>query len=380
MAKKLKKSVGIDIGSQYMKIVSLEYSEDTIEIDRYVIQKTPNNLVVNGVIQLPEDLGEIIKVILSENDISAKKASISIPVGEETGILKWVTVPDLKPKEMEKAVTSIIEDELLHAPDKLYYNWQRVDKNVVNDDGSVSIILVGVLKESMDNHLKFLKKTKIKPLFAEVDIFSHLRSLVEPKMFLHKLQNKMIVDIGANETVVGFLHEGRFAYVRAIPTGTNLLTEAIAEGMGIEPKKAEEEIITNGSVSEDVYNLPFDDQPVGEILSPIVSNLIDDLLETLIFYKEMSGATVDEIILTGGGSKLKGLTTFFTDRSGISTKIGVPYFLKPEEEEEETVVKKTGDFFEEEVVEEKPQTSLEKDLPLLNVAIGLALKEVQDNV
>lgn len=379
MAKKRKTSIGIDIGSQYMKIVALEYSEDTIEIDRYIIQKTPTNLVVNGVIQLPEDLGEVIKIILSDNDIRAKKVSISIPVGEETGVLKWVTVPDLNPKEMEKAVASVLEDELLRSPDTLYYNWQRVDPNVTNDDGSVSIILVGVPKESVDNHLKFLKKMKVKPYFAEVDIFSHLRSLIEPKLFSHKLQNKMIVDIGATETIVGFIQEGCFAYVRSIPKGTNLLTEAIAKGMDVEYKKAEEELIQYGSVAKEITYLPFDAQPVAEIVSPIVESLIEDLEDTLMFYKEMSEGTVDEVILTGGGAKLDGITEFFTSKIDIPTTIGVPYFLKKEEEAEEET-KKTGDFFIEEEVAEKPKSPLEKDLPLLNVAIGLALKEVQDNV
>lgn len=380
MTKKAKKSVGIDVGSKFIKIVSLEYNEETIEIDRYIIQKTPSTLVVNGVIQFPEDLGEIIESLLKENDIKTKHASISIPVGEETALLKWVDVPDLKPKEMNKAIHSIIEDELLHSPDNLYYNWERVSEKEKNKDGSVSLILVGVIKQSMDNHIKFLKKTKIKPYFAEADIFSHVRSLINPKSFLQKDQNKMIIDIGSNGIIMGFIQEGKFAYMRNIPTGTNGLVDKISLGMSIGSKEAEEELIKNGVISEEIYTLPFDSQPVAEILLPAVDVLVDGIMDTLYFYKDFSGGEVDEIILTGGGSSIEGISQFIESRLGIRTRIGQPYFIKKDEHDEEEFVKKTGDFFEEEVVTEKPKTPLEKDLPILNIAIGLALKEVLDNV
>ena len=63
--------------------------------------------------------------------------------------------------------------------------------------------------------------------------------------------------------------------------------------------------------------------------------------------------------------------------------MGLPYFYKPkeeelpEEEEEESVSK--NNFFED-TEAKREKTPLEKDLSSLNIAIGLALKEVHDNV
>lgn len=381
MSKKTKKAVGIDIGSHFMKIAILSYTDNHIELEKFIVQKTPAQLVVNGVIQFPDDLGEIVQSILQEEGIKVKQASISIPVGEETAILKWVNVPDLKPKEMQKAVHSIIEDELLHPPDSLYYNWQRINEKEKNNDGAVELILVGVLKPAMDNHLQFLKKTKIKPYYAEADIFSTLRSIFSPKEFLNPTVNKMVIDIGANETIMGFIQNGKFAYMRNVPMGGQSWIQQLCDSRGLNPKEAEEELLNNGAVAENIYELSFDEQVTAEVVTPMLEGMTDVILDTIYFYKDFSKGEIDEIILTGGGARLKGMEEYMSNRLNIPCHIGTPHFIELEEEKIEPPA--VGNFFEkseEEQVPEQVQDTLKSVLPSLNIAIGLALKEVYDNV
>lgn len=384
---KTKTAVGLDIGSKYIKAAVLEYTEEKIELVNYFIQKTPSNVIENGIVKSPTDLGEIIKSLFVEKGIETKNVSIAIPINDEAAVIKWVTTPDLKGKDMNKLVYSLIEDELNHSPNELYYNWQKVEEN---DDGSIDILLVGSLKNAVDTRLSSLKVAKLKPYFAEADIFSIIRALVPEKDFENPEKNNVIVDIGFSETTMAFFKEGKFVYNRSIPMGLKDVLESISVGMNIEIADAERELNDNGYVSNDIYSVPFDAQIVAEYTQQPIINIGNSIIDTIYFYQEQfKGAKLDGLILTGSGARIEGIDSFLEELVEINTTIGLPHFLEKQEnspiEEEvkdsiEDIDYSKSSYDEENDKGNSYKDQLKKDLPSLHTAIGLALKEVIDNV
>lgn len=390
---KTNNAIGLDIGVKYIKAVVLEYTEEKIELADYFIQKTPPNIVENGIIKSPTDLGEIIKSLFVEKGIDSKKVSISIPLNDEAAVLKWVTTPDLKGKDMEKMVSSLIEDELNHTPNEVYYNWQKVE---TNEDGSIQILLVGSMKNAVDSQISALKTAKLKPYFAEADIFSIIRSIVPAEDFENPKKNNILVNIGYGETSMAFFREGKFVYNRSIPMGVKDIIENISTGMDIDLNEASRELEENGYVASDIYTVPFDAQIVAENIQQPVMNISNAVLDTIYFYREQfKDAEINEIILTGGGARIDGIDSFLEELLEIKTSVGEPYFLKEKANlTEETVTTSGLSLDKSDVIDYSTpvseednaeggstyQEKLKKDLPSLHVAIGLALKEVIDNV
>lgn len=384
-------AVGLDIGSKYIKAAVLEYTEEKIELANYFIQKTPSNVIENGIVKSPTDLGEIIKSLFVEKGIEAKNISIAIPINDEAAVIKWVTTPNLKGKDMDKLVFSLIEDELNHSPNELYYNWQKVEEN---EDGSIDILLVGSMKNAVDSRLNSLKVAKLKPYFAEADIFSIIRALVPKEDYENPEKNNVIVDIGYSETTMAFFKEGKFVYNRSIPMGLRDVMESISDGMNIEMADAERELNENGYVSNDIYSVPFDAQIVAEYTQQPIINIGNAIIDTIYFYKEQfKGVELDNLILTGSGARIEGIDSFLEELVEIKTTIGTPYFLEEKNtvEESENVavsIEKEIDYSMPSYEEADEETNagnsykeqLKKDLPSLHTAIGLALKEVIDNV
>jgi len=191
-------AIGIDVGSHFIKIVRLVYNNDKIGIDRYIIQKTPRQLLDNGIVQFPEDLGRILDTIFIEHDIKCKSASVSLPIRNETVLLKWIELPNLKEKEMEKALGSMIEDEFRIPANNLYFNWTKIKEDRYDGKEIAQVLLVGAIKEGVDNMVAVLKEAKIKPYHLEGDIFSLMRGVGQEVID----KNIAIIDIGFNQTAI----------------------------------------------------------------------------------------------------------------------------------------------------------------------------------
>lgn len=349
-------SIGIDIGTHAMKIVRLVYDNNTIGIDKYIIQRTPKQLLENGIVQYPEDLGKILDTIFIEHDINCKRASISLPVRNETVLLKWLEVPNLKNKEMEKALQSMLEDEFRIAPDKLYFNWAKIKEDKYDGKETAQVLLVGAIKEGVDNIVTALKEAKIKPYHLEGDIFSLMRAVGEDVIS----KNVAIVDIENNQTTISMFSNKHLKYSRNIPNGGAEWIKSIMRELDYDEKSAETELYENGCIAVDGEGLDFQQQTYSNTLSTSIDIILDEIGNTIEFYEDRYKAKIEEIILTGGGASLKGIDTYIYNKLGIPTTIAKPYFAKH--------------------LSLQDKETLNPLWPTLMVATGLALKEVLDNV
>ena len=349
-------AIGIDVGSHFIKIVRLVYNNDKIGIDRYIIQKTPRQLLDNGIVQFPEDLGRILDTIFIEHDIKCKSASVSLPIRNETVLLKWIELPNLKEKEMEKALGSMIEDEFRIPANNLYFNWTKIKEDRYDGKETAQVLLVGAIKEGVDNMVAVLKEAKIKPYHLEGDIFSLMRGVGQEVID----KNIAIIDIGFNQTAISMFSNKHLKYSRYISNGGAEWIKKVIDELGFDEKSAEEELFENGCVSVDGEGLDFQQQAFSDVLSNAIDLSLDEIGNTIDFYEDRYNNNIDEIILTGGGARLKGIDTYIESRLGIPTIISKPYFVKNLSLQE--------------------REELEPLWPSLMVAIGLALKEVSDNV
>jgi Tfp pilus assembly PilM family ATPase len=172
----------------------------------------------------------------------------------------------------------------------------------------------------------------------------------------------VLIDFGENNTdlIVFAGHSTRFTC--SIPISSQLLTKTISEALKIDFGEAEKLKIRYGLSGE---KSDAKAEKVSQIITPILKDLTDQIKKYLVFYREHSSfeylladGKKEKILICGGGSELKGLVDFMSKKLDAQVEIGDPL----------------TNFSE-----KKPNNIIGKDLVSYTTAIGLALRQINNN-
>ena len=141
----------------------------------------------------------------------------------------------------------------------------------------------------------------------------------------------LVVDIGHSTTNVVIVKEGKVEYAAVIPLGGFNVTKDIAIILQVDLDVAEFLKVNHADVNYDGrgtktvefnrQSINFSPQSLGEVTEARlreVCELIDDILQETGYSQQLPGG----VILTGGGSQVKGLKDLFQDQLGIYTRLG----------------------------------------------------------
>jgi type IV pilus assembly protein PilM len=135
---------------------------------------------------------------------------------------------------------------------------------------------------------------------------------------------RVVLDMGFRRTQVCFVVGDEPVYGRTLSRGGEELTQALlAASRGAwDYERAENSKIQMGFVgsARRAPATPTEVQIDG-IFRPALAPLIRDLRQTLVSFATMDKATVGEILLTGGGSRIAGLADFLAEELGVPTRL-----------------------------------------------------------
>ena len=132
-----------------------------------------------------------------------------------------------------------------------------------------------------------------------------------------------VVNVGSNSTDVIVLDHGKPAYLRVVPSGTDDLTDAVANALNISFEDAEQIKQRIG-----LQNVVGDErlEKAEEVIRETAAQLIVGIRNTLNYYtSDHDGANIEGIILTGIGSQLEGFPSVLASSTGKVVRIGDPF-------------------------------------------------------
>ena len=161
--------------------------------------------------------------------------------------------------------------------------------------------------------------------------------------------DEAVVDVGAHVTNICVHDRGLTRFVRILPTGGRDITLAIARGLGVDDEVAER--LKRG---EDVEGGPAS-QEVERVALSRAGTFVDEIRSSLEFYTaQVPGAKIGHVLVTGGGSKLRGFLELLQERIPVKVDRGRVFER----------VKSELDL---------PPEAIEDAEPVLAVAVGLAI-------
>ncbi|MFA5093974.1 MAG: cell division FtsA domain-containing protein, partial [Candidatus Omnitrophota bacterium] len=150
-------------------------------------------------------------------------------------------------------------------------------------------------------------------------------SLLNAITFNEPISKGIIIDIGAKATNLIVVEDKGF-WVRSVLIAGDEMTHAIATKLNMPFDKAEELKRKEGMVVPSDGLMPSNVSSTGKdlsgILNAVVSDMVSSIVQSLEFYKTKHGKNTvfGEVILSGGGSKLKGIEDFLSKSLGMQIR------------------------------------------------------------
>jgi len=358
--------IGLDIGSSSLKVVQVRKEGGRAVLETYgeLALGPYGGLDVGRATNLPTDkLAEAIKDLFREANVTAKSASIALPLS--SALLTFVELPSMEEDKLAKIISLEARKYIPVPINEVTLDWlvlPKVSSTATPSETSpdtkertqapavekITVMIVAIHNQVLDKYQEVALKTGLTNTSYEIEVYSSIRATLG-----HDMSPMMIIDIGAGITKVAMVEQGLMKSVHMVSRGSQEATIAISHSLNVSITKAEKlkrEIGLDGRDSES--------QKVSSIIESVIGYIFTEANRILLAYQSKNNKTITKVILTGGGVLLKGLPEYvrkwleadvvFGDSF---SKLEYPAFLEP-------VLSEAG--------------------PEFSVAIGLALKRLQD--
>ncbi len=191
------------------------------------------------------------------------------------------------------------------------------------DQSELEVQLVAVRKEVADTYAAILKKCKIRADIIEAAPIS-IYNAYAGSLKRDPEEVTALISIGASGTDIVVEQNGSMQFMRNAPEAGSSLTTALAKNLEIPFDKAEElktkpapdysqEEGEGGSITAD---------KVSAILEKGFERIATEIRRSFDFYVSQSDAMpVTRVFLSGGSSKMEGVTDFLSERLGVPVEL-----------------------------------------------------------
>lgn len=233
--------LGLDIGTQAIKVVELKLAGGEIRLlGRPLVVPTPEHAVSGGRVVDTAALSAALAELVTASGFGTKKVVASVG-GDTDVVVRIIEVPKMTGKELEEAIQWELERQAPFPVDQAVYDYRPIERDDTPADAQNMEILLAVAQEEMvDAHVETLLAAKLTPLSVDVEPLAISRALVDAGGDALADQTVANIHIGASSTSILIVRKGLLAFVRTIPTAGTALTAAIRQNMAESDQQAEE--------------------------------------------------------------------------------------------------------------------------------------------
>ncbi len=243
--------LGIDIGTETIKIVEMAKAGRGYKLLNYAIGPTPPGSVTDGDIQDPQQVGEAIRDLVREHRIRSTRAVTSVQ-GQKTMVVRIIdNLPRMSKNELAANIDDEVARHIPFPPSQVIMDYCVVERpNEAPDSPNMEVLFAAVQPEVVDLVIEALKVAKLKPVAIEVQPLALSRSLIEVGSDGGGIgQTVAVVNVGATVTELCVIRDGLLHFPRTMPIAGRGITQRLSEGLGISEQQAEMQKVQYGCVT-----------------------------------------------------------------------------------------------------------------------------------
>lgn len=355
MAKKLNSVLGIDIGSQRIKVAELRSQGREPVVTALGITPTPEGAVDHTGVYNSDAVAVALKQCIQDAGVSVPAAVVSI-AGQASVLVRTLEVPRMNPNELKEHMAWEINRNIPFAESTVLSDFRALpDEDPASPN--MDVVMAISPQSAIDTIILCVKRAGKQVAAIDVEPLALGRSLVQSYGNDFQGQTICLIDMGHKTTSINIYRNGKLLLPRQIPIGGEMFTRAIADALGVSMTDADAikqqkalipDSASNASATPAQFNPggpttefqaynPFSDEPAppapvvepDAMPEPLVTGgdpetiriynafagVLDEFVAEVrrsIDYFRSRGGDISRIVLSGGGTKLGGLSTFLS--------------------------------------------------------------------
>lgn len=367
MAKKLSGVLGVDIGSQTIKVAEIKLQGGKPTVTALGMAQTPDGAVDHIGIHDPDGVSNVLKQLCTNTGASVGDVVVSI-AGQGSVLVRTLEVPTMNDSELKQHMDWEITRNIPFAESTVVSDYKAFAPEA-NNTQNMDVVMAISPQSAIDTLVNLVKKSGRKPAAIDVEPLGVARALDTSYHADLLGKSVCVVDIGHKTTSINVYKDGKLLMPRQVPLGGEMMTRAVVEGLGVsfeEAQRLKEDVavIPSNPGAVGSYN-PFDtgaaatqafapynpfaepeeavaeeaaepEMPVvaeAEVVAPaaatgesdrvygamaaVLDEFIAEVRRSVDYYRS-KGGDVDLLMVCGGASKLKGLAEFLQASIGLT--------------------------------------------------------------
>lgn len=307
-----KSLVGLDIGSTSTKLAEIVGTSQGPTLNRFFQVPMPPGVIVEGILQEPGALSGVIKELFRNSGCKGK--GIVTSLSGNSVIIKKVTLAQMEETELRE----LIHDEAgKYLPfdnmDDVNYDFQILGDNEFNPN-QMDVIIVAAKKTDVNGYLDAFAAAGLQVLIMDVDSFA-LETMYEANYDFEENEIIVIVNIGASLTNINVIKGGMSVFTRDFTMAGNAITEALQERFQVTAEEAERMKVEGTAGDKEIPDL---ENAILDAAEPICSE-IERSVD--YFRSTFGGEEIKQVLLSGGTSRIAGLSDLLSQRLNIGTQL-----------------------------------------------------------
>lgn len=321
-------AIGVDIGSSAIKVVEIKRKGGKAVLETYgAIALGPYADVDAGrVTNLPiEKVVLAMQEVLKQSAVTSKTLALAIPV--QSSLIFNLSLPaqiteaeiaSIVPTEARKyipvPITEVsIDYFVLPKKESSFEEMNNPDLPSAPAE-KIDVLVVATQNDVVARYRSIVSQCNLTATFFEIEVFSSIRSNFE-----HELSPVLLMDFGASRTKLSIVEFGMIKNYHTIDRGGADISNSISKSLNIpfsEAEKMKKDFGLFGSPTE---------KSLADIIKVHTDYIFSETNNVLLGYERKYNRTISKVILTGGGSLLKGLNEIAVNNFRAEIEIGHPF-------------------------------------------------------
>ncbi len=302
-----KRIVGVYIGKTHIDATQLYMHKRTITIERCTQEKLPPGNNGNYI----ERVSKALQTVIERMD---KFDALHTALPSSIAVIKKLSLPFVQHEKIKQVLPFEIEPLLPFAVDTAAVDF--IVTNINSEQEQADIMVAAVQKQHIAQHMQFFEPVGRMPDVITLDQFALYGLYSMIPAYAKKTGNNVLIDIGINSTRISYITNGQLQLVRTIPNGTATVAKKIATSLRITPTQAMEHILRFGLEKTDW-------QEYTQAITQGYQAFCKTVQFTIASFtaQAQQAATIDTIVLLGGGAEVKQLPAFMADQLHIPCEL-----------------------------------------------------------
>ncbi|MBS1712858.1 MAG: type IV pilus assembly protein PilM [Armatimonadetes bacterium] len=370
MAKKLSSVLGVDIGSQTIKIAEVKLQGGRPTVTALGLAQTPDGAVDHIGIHDYDSVSNVLKQLCGSAGASVGDVVISV-AGQGAVLVRTLEVPAMSDAELKQHMDWEITRNIPFAESTVVSDYKAFPP-APNNPQNMDVVMAIAPQSAVDSLISLVKKSGRKPAAIDVEPLGMARTVATAYSSELAGKSVCVVDIGHKTTAINVYRDGKLLMPRQVPIGGEMMTKAIADGLGVSFDEAEhiksEVVVPTGPGAQSGSYNPFDTAatqtftpynpfaepdeslgappaepaaeeavpaapvPVAQDVAPdrgyqAMAAVMDEFVAEVrrsVDYFRSKGGEVDMLLVCGGGAKMKGLVAFLESAIGLPAELMDP--------------------------------------------------------